>query len=309
MFTFITFDIYLKRKIIIESKKLEDFTITKVFVTGATGLIGTKLTQRLLQEGYEVAGFTTSQQGKAKLVDAGVEAYIGDILKYDTVEAAISDYKPDIIMNEITDLKNVDMSTNTRVRIEGTKNLVEAALKNNVKQIQSQSIAFTYEGGDTLATEETPLDTQSTGDRKITVDGVEGLENETARIENSVVLRYGLLYGPGTWYSKDGMIYNSFKEDTVTMTDGVQSFIHIDDAVEVAIQALNFESGIYNVADDEPVKGDVWAAWYADLLNVNPQLNIQPAEAHERGASNAKFRAQGGKLIYPSWKQGMDPIK
>ncbi|MEB8334989.1 NAD-dependent epimerase/dehydratase family protein [Staphylococcus saprophyticus] len=283
--------------------------MTKVFVTGATGLIGTKLTQRLLQEGYEVADFTTSQQGKAKLVDAGVEAYIGDILKYDTVEAAISDYKPDIIMNEITDLKNVDMSANTKVRIEGTKNLVEAALKNNVKQIQSQSIAFTYEGGDTLATEETPLDTQSTGDRKITVDGVEGLENETARIENNVVLRYGLLYGTGTWYGKDGMIYNSFKEDTVTMTDGVQSFIHIDDAVEVAIQALNFESGIYNVADDEPVKGDVWAAWYADLLNVNPQLNIQPAETHERGASNAKFRAQGGKLIYPSWKQGMAPIK
>ena len=212
-------------------------------------------------------------------------------------------------MNEITDLKNVDTSANTKVRIEGTKNLVEAALKNNVKQMQSQSIAFTYEGGDTLATEETPLDTQSTGDRKITVDGVEVLETETARIENSVVLRYGLLYGPGTWYGKDGMIYNSFKEDTVTMTDGVQSFIHIDDAVEVAIQALNFESGIYNVADDEPVKGDVWAAWYADLLNVNPQLNIQPAETHERGASNAKFRAQGGKLIYPSWKQGMDPIK
>ncbi len=107
--------------------------MTKVFVTGATGLIGTELTQRLLQEGYEVAGFTTSQQGKAKLVDAGVEAYIGDILKYDTVEAAISDYKPDIIMNEITDLKNVDMSANTKIRIEGTKNLVEAALKKQCK--------------------------------------------------------------------------------------------------------------------------------------------------------------------------------
>ncbi|WP_436862856.1 NAD-dependent epimerase/dehydratase family protein [Staphylococcus caeli] len=283
--------------------------MTKVFVTGATGLIGTKLTQRLLEEGYDVAGFTTSQQGKAKLVNAGVEAYIGDILKYDTVEAAISDFKPDIIMNEITDLKNVDMAANTKVRIEGTKNLVEAALKNDVKQLQSQSIAFTYEGGDTLATEETPLDYHSTGDRKVTVDGVEGLESQTARIEHHVVLRYGLLYGPGTWYGKDGMIYNLFKEDNVTMSDGVQSFIHIDDAVEVAIQALNFEPGIYNVADDEPVKGDVWAQWYADLLNVNPTLNIQSAATHERGASNAKFRSHGGQLIYPSWKQGMDPIQ
>ncbi|SCS20116.1 NAD-dependent epimerase/dehydratase family protein [Staphylococcus caeli] len=283
--------------------------MTKVFVTGATGLIGTKLTQRLLEEGYDVAGFTTSQQGKAKLVNAGVEAYIGDILKYDTVEAAISDFKPNIIMNEITDLKNVNMAANTKVRIEGTKNLVEAALKNDVKQLQSQSIAFTYEGGDTLATEETPLDYHSTGDRKVTVDGVEGLESQTARIEHYVGLRYGLLYGPGTWYGKDGMIYNLFKEDNVTMSDGVQSFIHIDDAVEVAIQALHFEPGIYNVTDDEPVKGDVWAQWYADLLNVNPTLNIQSAATHERGASNAKLRAHGGQLIYPSWKQGMDPIQ
>ena len=105
------------------------------------------------------------------------------------------------------------------------------------------------------------------------------------------------------------MIYNSFIEGTVTMTDGIQSFIHIDDAVEVAIQALNFESGIYNIVDDEPVKGDVWAEWYAGLLNVNPEINIQTSESHERGADNTKFKNQGGKLIYPSWKQGMNPIK
>lgn len=137
------------------------------------------------------------------------------------------------------------MAANTRVRIEGTQNLVEAALKNGVKHMQSQSIAFTYEDGNTLATEDTPLDYNATGNRKITVDGVEDLERETSRIENDVVLRYGLLYGPGTWYGKGGMIFNLFNEGTVTMSDGIHSFIHIDDAVEVAIQALNFKSGIY----------------------------------------------------------------
>ena len=89
----------------------------------------------------------------------------------------------------------------------------------------------------------------------------------------------------------------------------VYSFIHIDDVVEVAIQALNFESAIYNIVDDEPVKDDVWAQGYADLLNVTPEINIQPTESHERGANNTKFHDQGGKLIYPSWKQGMNPIK
>lgn len=283
--------------------------MTKIFVTGATGLIGTKLTKRLIEEGYEVAGLTTSEKGKEKLDNAGVKAYIGNILEYDTIEKSIGDFKPDIIMNEITDLKQVDMSANTKVRIEGTRNLVEAAIKHDVSHIQSQSIAFVYEAGDTLATEETSLDYDASGDRKITVDGVEGLEKESARLNKHVILRYGLLYGPGTWYGKDGMIYNQFINGEVTMTDGVQSFIHIDDAVETAIQALNFESGIYNVADDEPVKGDDWAKWYANELNVTPTLNIEPAAPFERGVTNKKFKDQGGKLIYTTWKDGMHPIK
>lgn len=283
--------------------------MTKIFVTGATGLIGTKLTKRLIEEGYEVAGLTTSEKGKEKLDNAGVKAYIGNILEYDTIEKSIGDFKPDIIMNEITDLKQVDMSANTKVRIEGTRNLVEAAIKHDVQHIQSQSIAFVYEAGDTLATEETSLDYNASGDRKITVDGVEGLEKESARLNKHVILRYGLLYGPGTWYGKDGMIYNQFINGEVTMTDGVQSFIHIDDAVETAIQALNFESGIYNVADDEPVKGDDWAKWYANELNVTPTLNIEPAAPFERGVTNKKFKDQGGKLIYTTWKDGMHPIK
>ncbi|MFV5938804.1 NAD-dependent epimerase/dehydratase family protein [Mammaliicoccus sciuri] len=283
--------------------------MTKIFVTGATGLIGTKLTKRLIEEGYEVAGLTTSEKGKEKLDNAGVKAYIGNILEYDTIEKSIGDFKPDIIMNEITDLKQVDMSANTKVRIEGTRNLVEAAIKHDVPHIQSQSIAFVYEAGDTLATEETSLDYDASGDRKITVDGVEGLEKESARLNKHVILRYGLLYGPGTWYGKGGMIYNQFINGEVTMTDGVQSFIHIDDAVETAIQALNFESGIYNVADDEPVKGDDWAKWYANELNVTPTLNIEPAAPFERGVTNKKFKDQGGKLIYTTWKDGMHPIK
>ncbi|MBF7019503.1 NAD(P)-dependent oxidoreductase [Staphylococcus sp. 18_1_E_LY] len=283
--------------------------MTKIFVAGATGLIGTKLTKRLLEEGYEVAGLTRSQQGKAKLEDQGVTGFIGDVLKADTVESAIASYKPDIIINEITDLKQADMSANTRVRIEGTKNIVTAALNNDVQHIQSQSIAFVYEGGQGLATEETPLDYQSTGERKVTVDGVEALEQETARIPHHIILRYGLLYGPETWFGKDGMIYNQFIDGSVSMSNGIQSFIHIDDAVETAIQALSFEPGIYNVTDDNPVDGEAWAKWYAQLLNVNPTLNIEPAADHERGASNQKFRQQGGKLLYADWQEGMNPIK
>ena len=77
-----------------------------------------------------------------------------------------------------------------------------------------------------------------------------------------MVLRFGWLYGPGTWYGKDGMIYNQFIDGDVTLSDGVTSFVHLDDAVETSIQAIHFDSGIYNVADDEPVKGSDFAEWY-----------------------------------------------
>jgi nucleoside-diphosphate-sugar epimerase len=297
------------RNLVIHFKMEGVLNMTKIFVVGATGLIGTKLTKRLLEEGYDVAGLTRSQQGKAKLEDQGVTGFIGDVFKADTVEAAVASYKPDVIINEITDLKQADMSANTRVRKEGTKNIVSAALNNDVQHIQSQSIAFVYEGGQGLATEETPLDYQATGERKVTVDGVEALEQETARIPHHVILRYGLLYGPQTWFGKDGMIYNQFIDGSVSMSNGIQSFIHIDDAVETAIQALSFEPGIYNVTDDNPVDGETWAKWYAQLLNVNPTLNIEQAADHERGASNKKFRQQGGKLIYSDWQEGMNPIK
>ncbi|MBW1314825.1 NAD-dependent epimerase/dehydratase family protein [Staphylococcus aureus] len=280
--------------------------MSKIFVTGATGLIGIKLVQRLKEEGHEVAGFTTSENGQQKLAAVNVKAYIGDILNADTIDQALADFKPEIIINQITDLKNVDMAANTKVRIEGSKNLIDAAKKHDVKKVIAQSIAFMYEPGEGLAYEKTALDFNSTGDRKVTVDGVVGLEEETARMDEYVVLR---LYGPGTWYGKDAMIYNQFMDGQVTLSDGVTSFVHLDDAVETSIQAIHFENGIYNVADDAPVKGSEFAEWYKEQLGVEPNIDIQPAQPFERGVSNEKFKAQGGTLIYKTWKDGMNPIK
>ena len=78
--------------------------MTKIFITGATGLIGTRLTKRLVEEGHEVAGFTTSERGKEKLERLNAKAYIGDILKA-ILLMRIGDFRPEIIINQIIDLK------------------------------------------------------------------------------------------------------------------------------------------------------------------------------------------------------------
>ena len=88
----------------------------------------------------------------------------------------------------------------------------------------------------------------------------------------------------------------------------VSSFIHLDDAVEVSIQAMNFDTGIYNVADDEPVK-DQTLQHGIQKVGVDPKVTIQPAQPFERGITNDKFKEQGGTLIYNTWKDGMHPLK
>ncbi|RZI07084.1 NAD(P)-dependent oxidoreductase, partial [Staphylococcus aureus] len=81
---------------------------------------------------------------------------------------------------------------------------------------------------------------------------------------------------------------------TVTLSACVTAFVHRDDAVETAIQAIHFENGIYNVEDDAPVKGSEFAEWYKEQLGVEANIDIQPAQPFERGVSNEKFNAQGG---------------
>ena len=95
----------IKQVFILKTNREKVFIMSKIFVTGATGLIGIKLVQRLKEEGHEVAGFTTSENGQQKLAAVNVKAYIGDILKADTIDQALADFKPEIIINQITDLK------------------------------------------------------------------------------------------------------------------------------------------------------------------------------------------------------------
>ena len=82
--------------------------------------------------------------------------------------------------------------------------------------------------------------------------------------------------------------------------------MHLDDAVR-NYSSCHFENGIYNVADDAPVKGSEFAEWYKEQLGVEPNIDIQPAQPFERGVSK-KFKAQGGTLIYKTWKDGMNQL-
>lgn len=277
----------------------------KIFVTGATGVIGTNLIPALIEKGYEVGGMTTSKEKVASLQSLGATAYVGNVLEKAQVQAAFQDFQPDFVIHQVTALSNGSILENAKVRSIGTRHVIDAVKELNVKRVIAQSIAWAYEPGETIATEEDPLDIHSTDKRRITIDGIIALENTIQEIPNSVILRYGTLYGPGTWYGKDGIIAKQFMKGEMNVTNGVLSFIHVKDAVNATVQAIGWKEGIYNIVDDTPVKGNDWASCYVKQLHAPNPNYLHRKLPWERGASNQKAkRIQGWKLQYPSWRDG-----
>ena len=123
--------------------------MTKIFLAGATGAIGKRLVPQLLDAGYEVFGTTRSEKKAGDLLTAGVVPMIVDVFDAPALSRAMTTVRPEIVINQLTDLPaNLETSAmaegivrTTRIRIEGTRNLVAAALEAGVRRVISQSLA------------------------------------------------------------------------------------------------------------------------------------------------------------------------
>jgi nucleoside-diphosphate-sugar epimerase len=174
-----------------------------------------------------------------------------------------------------------------------------------VQHFIAQSIAWAYAPGDGPADETVPLDVDAPEPRHGTVEGVQALEQATTELERGIVLRYGLFYGPGTWYAPGGSVAEQVRHGQVPANEGITSFIHVDDAARAALLALDWPAGIYNIVDDEPAAGTSWLPVYAATLHgpVPPVSMELPRAA--RGALNTKARQLlHWQPLYPTWREG-----
>jgi nucleoside-diphosphate-sugar epimerase len=215
-----------------------------VFVAGATGVIGIPLLKLLREAGHSVTG-TTRSQGKVATIEAlGARAAVVDVFDAAALKQAVATAKPEIVIHQLTDLPDVidpnqraAMSErNSRLRIEGTRNLMVAAKAAGVRRVVAQSIAFVYAPGRKPYQESDPLDSSEA--QRTSIAGVVALEEavlNTPGVEG-VVLRYGRLYGPGTWFDKPG--------GPGPLTTGA--------AAQAALLAVTRGApGIYNIAEDD----------------------------------------------------------
>lgn len=276
----------------------------RIFVAGAAGVIGRSLLPKLLQAGHEVIGLTHKEENKTILESLGAQAVIADVYERESIFAAIQAAQPEVVIHQLTSLSQRNFADNSKIRIEGTRNIVDASLTSGVKQIIAQSISWAYEAGEGPATENTPLDTNASESRMRTIEGIRSLEKAVAEIPNHVILRYGMLYGQGTWYDAAGLMTEEIRQGRLTATEAVTSFLHVEDAANAAALALNWPSGPVNIVDNEPARGIDWVPVFLKSWELLDLLCIW-AEGWERGASNTKARMDyGWSPSYPSWRSG-----
>ncbi len=209
-----------------------------------------------------------------------------------------------MVIHQLTDLSARDFAGNSHLRIEGTRNLVDAALAVGVQRMIAQSISWIYVAGQGPAREDEPLDLDQPPPRGQTVAAVQSLEQAVAQIPFGVILRYGMLYGPGTWFARDGLTTEQVRRGELIATDAVTSFLHVADAAQAALLALDWPAGAYNIVDDVPAAGTEWLPVYASLVSAPPPLVKRGAFGWERGASNARARQLGWRPLYPAWREG-----
>jgi 2-alkyl-3-oxoalkanoate reductase len=304
----------------------------RVFVAGASGAIGRPLIRKLIAAGHDVTGMTRSEERAQQVREAGARAAVVDVFDPDALRAAVEDARAEVVIHELTalparmDFRKKDLYDATnRLRTEGTRNLVDAALAAGARRFVSQSIAFAYRNeGSRLKTEEDPLLLDAPppfASGVVALNEMERIVLETEGIEG-VVLRYGFFYGPGTYYGSDGTMTADIRRRRMPIVGrgtGIFSFIHVDDAADATVAAVERGApGVYNVTDDEPAMMREWLPVMADAAGAKPPFRA-PAWLAKlvggkqagtfalqlRGASNEKAKRElGWEPAHPSWRTG-----
>jgi nucleoside-diphosphate-sugar epimerase len=305
----------------------------RVFVAGATGAMGRQLVPRLVAAGHEVHGMTRSESKQELLRELGAVPVVADALDPDQVADAVGRARPDVIVHQLTSLTGVERYTaraaapTNRLRTEGTDHLLSAGQAVGVRRFVAQGVAtfgaYARTGGP-VKSEDDPLDPAPARDMRETIAALRHLEEAVlgARWTEGIVLRYGAFYGPGTSLrpgSEQFELIRKRKFPVVGDGGGVWSFIHIADAAEATLAAVEHGSrGVYNVVDDDPAPVAEWLPTLAQTLGAKKPMRVPrfvgrvfAGEAgvvmmtDMRGASNAKAKRElGWHPEHPSWRQG-----
>jgi nucleoside-diphosphate-sugar epimerase len=249
----------------------------RIFITGATGVLGSRAVPLMLEAGHEVTAVGRSPEKRALLERQGARAVDVDLFDLEAVRRAVRG--AEVICNLATAVPSTEISAvlpwswraMDRIRRHVSANLVDAALAESTGQrVVQESFAPIYaDGGDAWLDESSTV--RPARYNRTALDAEASAERFTRAGRVGVVLRFGMLYGPG-----DGM--------TATLIVGVRrgwfalfgrpdaycSWAEHEDAARGVVAALGVPAGIYNVVEDEPMRRRELANGIAQVLGVRP---------------------------------------
>lgn len=200
----------------------------RIFLAGATGVIGVRLVPLLVAAGHTVAGMTRTPAKAPQLRELGAQPVVCDVFDLEALRGAVTAFDPELVMHQLTDLPDdVEQigdygERNDRVRREGTANLLAAARDAGIpgRRFLAQSIAWKLpgkRGENTEAFERLVLDA------------------------GGIIIRYGQLYGPGTFYPAEAP---------------PPPRVHVDEAARATLELLDAQPGVVEVVEPaEPGSG------------------------------------------------------
>jgi len=272
----------------------------KIFVAGATGVLGRRVVARLVAAGHEVTGVARTPEKAAGLRSGGATPAMIDLFDAATVKDAVVGH--DVVVNLATHIPPTSRaalpgawSENDRIRTEGARNLVDAALAAGAGRYIQESIAFIYgDGGDSWLDEDAPLVPAAY------VRSVLDAEANATRFSASggagVVLRFGLFHGPDSGTSREAVsLARRGIAATLGAAEAYEAIITIDDAAAAVVAALNAPAGVYNVVDDQPLT----RREYADALAAavgRTSLRLPPRFATKLGGSKVALLGRSQRV-------------
>ena len=307
----------------------------KVLLAGATGVMGRHLVPRLVAAGHDVTGITRTAAKRDDLRALGATPVVADALDADAVARAVAEAEPEAIIHQLTaipaslDIRHFDrdFALTNRLRTEGTDHLLAAGHAVGVRRFIAQSYAGwpSARTDGAVKTEEDPLDPHPAAAMRETHEAIRHVEDAVAGAAwtEGIVLRYGGFYGPGTSLDDDGEQVEMIRKRRYPVVGdggGVWSFVHIEDAADATVAALERgRRGIYNVVDDEPAPVAEWLPAVARGLGAKPPRHVPrwlgrlvAGEAgavmmtEVRGASNEKAKRElGWQPRHPTWREGL----
>lgn len=308
----------------------------RIFIAGATGALGRQLVPRLAERGHEVTGMTRSPGKRDLLRELGAQPVVADALDPESVAQAVAQADPEVIVHQLTaipsrlDMRHFerDFVETNRLRTEGTDHLLAAARAVGARRFVAQSFAplvFARTGAP-VKSEDDPVDEHPPKQMRSGLRAIRHLERVVTGADgiDGVVLRYGGFYGPGTSMSlgPEGVMLEAIRERKMPLVGdagGVWSFIHIGDAADATVDAIEGDGrGIFNIVDDEPATVAQWLPaaaaavgapaprrvprWVARLVAGGAATMLMTEAV---GASNAKAKRElGWRPVHATWRDG-----